>query len=129
MQIYQNAFPSHNQNTNKAPLENNTVNNTNQKNNAQNKQGDKRNASQDYTSAYLDYGNLIGCVSQTKTFVNVINIQVLNVECVVTTRRIRFNIAGPLVPAPFKAQYNILEYLGNMLDQISILDLLRTSQI
>ena len=38
--IYQNAFPSHNQNTGKAPLQNNTINNTNQKNNSQNKQGD-----------------------------------------------------------------------------------------
>ena len=35
LQIYQNAFPSHNQNTSKAPLQNNIVNNTNQKNNAQ----------------------------------------------------------------------------------------------
>ena len=63
LQIYQNSFPSHNQNLGKTPLQNNTVNNTNQRDNAQAKQGDKQNASQDYTSAYLDYGNLIGCVS------------------------------------------------------------------
>ena len=44
LQIYQNSFPSHNQNINKALLQNNIVNNTKQKNNAQNKQGDKRNA-------------------------------------------------------------------------------------
>ena len=28
LQIYQNAFPSHNQNPGKAPLQNNTMNNT-----------------------------------------------------------------------------------------------------
>ena len=98
LKIYQNAFPSHNQNSGKNPLQNNTVNNTNQKNNAQAKQGDKGNPSQDYTLAYLDYGNLIGCVSKTKPSVNVISIQGPNNECVVTTRQTRFNIARP--PAP-----------------------------
>ena len=85
LQIYQNAFPSHNLDTSKAPLQNNTVNNTNQKNNAQEKQGDKSNTSQDYTSTYLDYGNLIGCVSETKPSINVINIQGPNNECAITT--------------------------------------------
>ena len=45
LQIFQNAFPSHNQNIGKDPLLNNIINNTTQKNNAQNKQDDKRNAS------------------------------------------------------------------------------------
>ena len=74
LQIFQNAFPLHNQNTSKAPLQNNMVNNTNLKKNVQNKQIDKRNTSQDYTSAYLEYGNLIGYVSQEKLSINVINI-------------------------------------------------------
>ena len=103
------------------------MNNTNQKNNAQAKQGDKKNPSQDYTLAYLDYGNLIGCVSKTKPFVNVINIQGPNNKCVVTTWKTRFNIVGPLVPSPSQAQYNIIEHLRNMSAQISILELLCTS--
>ena len=78
LQIYQNAFPSHNKNSGKAPLQNNTVNNTNKKNNVQAKQGDKRNPSQ-------DYGKLFGCVFETKPSVNVINIQGPNNECAVTT--------------------------------------------
>ena len=129
LQIYQNIFPLHNQNTSKVPLQNNTNNNTNQKNNAQNKQGNKRNASQEYTSTYFDYGNLIGCVSQKTPSINVIKIQGPNIECAVTTRRTRFNIACPPVLAPSKAQYNILEHLENMLAQISIFDLLHTSPI
>ena len=65
--------------------------------------------------------------------VNVINIQGPSNECAVTTRRARFNIAGPPISstpsAPSKSQYNILEHLGNMPAQISILDLLRTSPV
>ncbi|WP_206093849.1 hypothetical protein, partial [Paludifilum halophilum] len=110
LQIYQNAFPPHNnQNPRKAPIQNHT-------NNRQpNQQHGKNN---DHTSSYIDYDSLIGCISEKEPSVNVINIRGPDNECAVTTRRARFNIAGPLVSstpsAPSKCRYNILEHLGNM---------------
>jgi len=128
LQIYQNVFPPHNNNkSGKGPIQNN---NNNQQ---QNKSARKNNATQDYTTSYLDYGSLIGCISEKKPSINVINIQGPSNECAVTTRRVQFNIASPPVSsapsAPSKSQYNILERLGNMPAQISILDLLRTSPV
>ena len=66
LMMYQNAFPPYNTNQRKA-LANPPVN---KPNNAPSKQGDNQNASQDYTSAYLDYGSLIGCISQVESFIN-----------------------------------------------------------
>lgn len=117
LQIYQNVFPPHNNNNNQQ----------------QNKPAEKNKETQDYTTSYLDYGNLIGCIFEKKPFVNVINIQGPSNECAFTSRGVQFNITGPLVSsalsAPSKSPYNILEHLGNMPVQISILDLLRTSPI
>ena len=103
LQIYQNVFPSHNKNKTKAPMKNNSLNNTNQSNNGQNKQGNKHNSSQDHTVTYLDYGNLIGYLSQEEPSINFINIQGPRNECVVTTWRTKLNIVKPSVPTPLKA--------------------------
>jgi hypothetical protein len=122
LQIYQNAFPPHN-NIGKAAVPNN---NNNSKANIN---PPKPNNPQDNTSAYLNYGSMIGCISQVEPSINVINIRGPNNQCTVTTRRTRVNITGPPTSAPSKAQYDILEHLGNMPAQISILDLLRTSPV
>ena len=72
--MYQNAFPPHNTNQGKAP----TNPPINKPNNTLGKQGDNHDASQDYTSAYLDYGSLISCISQVEPSINVINIEGLD---------------------------------------------------
>ena len=69
--MYQNVFPPHNTNQGKA-LANPLVNKSN---NTPGKQGDNQDASQDYTSAYSDYGSLIGFISQVEPSVNVINVK------------------------------------------------------
>lgn len=137
LMMYQNVFPPHNMNLGKAP-----ANAPIKPNNAQGKQGDKQN----YTSAYLDYGSLISCITQVEPSVNVINIKGPNTQCVVATHQAWLKITVPSIsmhvrspptwPPPSWAfpsdshslgpQYNILEHLGNTLAQISILDLLRT---
>ena len=80
LQIYQNSYPPHNNNNKQQ----------------QNKKIEKNKETQDYTTSYLDYGSLIGCISEKEPSINVINIQGPINECVVTTRRTRFNITGPL---------------------------------
>ena len=145
LMMYQNAFPSHNTNQGKAPA-NPPIN---KPNTSLGKPGDNRNASQDYTSAYLDYGSLIGCISQVEPSINVINVKGLDTQCPVTTRRTRLNIAGPSISTPIRPPFaqpppsraspsessslgpphNILEHLGNTPAQISILDLLWTSPL
>ena len=114
--IFQNVFPPYNnKNASKTPIQHNNTNN-NRTNNAQLKQGENRDKSQNYTLTYLDYGNLIRCISNDESFVNVLNIKGPNNQCTVTNRRTRINITGPpaLALAPSTTQYNILEHLGNM---------------
>ena len=67
LQIYQNAFPPHNnQNPGKAPI---------QANNATHRQPNQQpKKNNDYTSSYIDFGSLIGCISEKEPSVNVINI-------------------------------------------------------
>ena len=55
LMMYQNTFPPHNKNLGKAPT--NPL--INKPNNIPNKQGENQDKSQNYTSTYLDYGNLI----------------------------------------------------------------------
>ena len=81
LMIYQNTFPPHNTNLGKAP----TNPPVNKPNNAPNKQGENRDKSQNYASAYLDYGSLIGYISQVEPSINVINIKGLETQCLVTT--------------------------------------------
>ena len=70
LMMYQNDFPPHTTNQGKAP-----ANPPGDKpNNTLGKQSDNREASQDYTSAYLNYGSLIGCISQVEPSINIINI-------------------------------------------------------
>ena len=83
LMIYQNAFPPHNTNLGKAP----TNPPVNKPNNAPNKQRDNQDKSQNYTSTYLDYGSLIGCISQVESSINVINIKGPNTQCAVTTHQ------------------------------------------
>ena len=140
LMMYQNAFPPHKTNLGKSsanPL-------VNKPNNDPSKQGDNRDKSQNYTPTYLDYGSLIRYISQVEPSINVINIKGPDTQCAITTHRTQLNIAGPPMSAPSRPspsrespsessssgpQYNILEHLGNMLAQISILDLLRTSPL
>lgn len=88
LMMYQNAFPPHNMNHGKAP-----VNPPAKPTNVQGKQGDNHN----HTSTYLDYGSLIGCISQVEPSVNIINIKGPDAQCAVTTRRAWLNIAAPPV--------------------------------
>lgn len=74
LMMYQNYFPPHNMNPGKAP----TNPPINKPNNTQGKQGDNRDTSQNYTLAYLDYGSLIGFISQVDPSINVINIKGLD---------------------------------------------------
>ena len=96
LMMYQNAFPPHNTNLGKAPT--NPL--VNKPNNDPSKQGDNRAKSQNYTSAYLDYGSLIDCISQVEPSINVINIKALDTQCAFTTRRAQLNITGQSVSTP-----------------------------
>lgn len=76
--IYQNAFPPHNKNVGKALVKNPTTKNAKKPNNVPTKQCDNHNKSHNYTLTYLDYSNLIGCISQIEPSINVINIKGLD---------------------------------------------------
>ena len=98
LMMYQNAFPPHNTNQGKAPA--NPL--VNKPNNNLGKQGDNRDASQYYTSAYLDYGSLIGCISQVEPSINIINVKGPDTQCTVATHQMRLNIVGPSVSTPIR---------------------------
>jgi hypothetical protein len=119
LKIYQNAFPKHTSGTGPG----NPTQSSEQGKGKQAENADRK----DYTNAYINYDNLIGCISQVQSSINVIHVKGVDTQCAITTRRGRITVAG-VGPAPsVGTQYNILEHLGNTPAQISILDLLRTS--
>ena len=144
LQIYQNVFSQHDTGKNQA--------------NANQPQNRGKGKQEDHTAAYINYDKFVGCIAQVEPTVNVIHVRGPDRQCATTTRSGRITVAGapPRSAAPPRptstasttqsntrpasnaratqhnapsAQYNIIEHLGNMPAQISILDLLRTSPI
>ena len=58
----------------------------------------------DYIECYINYDNLIGCISKEEPLINVIHVKYVESQCVVTTRYGPINVARPTMTTTLRAK-------------------------